>query len=200
MPYIVLKRWPLDLIEHLQAQASLNAFILGPQIVPTLQAFADVVETVVQMHRDGYAHLDIKPDNILLDLNAPKIKGVLIDYGSSQRNPGKIRPGTVGTRGDFDERKPYSMNTDVYGLSIVLEQILTLGQGTGLRKRFVDVLDQWRNQVPLDLTDVIASYFSEIKILIGESSEGKVNAKQFQNTFGKFLSKFETFQKMLRGR
>lgn len=42
--------------------------------------FQQIVETVAEIHRAGVVHLDVKDENILIDLNTGKLQ--LIDFGS----------------------------------------------------------------------------------------------------------------------
>jgi serine/threonine protein kinase len=93
-------------------------------------AVADVAELGVQlasalgfMHRHDWLHLDVKPDNVIVDHG----KAVLIDYSLAGR-PGDGRPG-AGTRGylapEQARGRGLSPATDVWGLGMTLVAALT---------------------------------------------------------------------------
>ncbi|TDW93334.1 protein kinase-like protein [Kribbella pratensis] len=87
--------------------------LLGSQLLPALMA----------LHRRGLAHLDVKPDNIVLRDGRP----VLIDYGSA-RAIGSAQPaghpvGTLGYASPAQEAcEPVSAAMDLYSLGQTLAE------------------------------------------------------------------------------
>lgn len=49
--------------------------------------FCDMLQGVVDMHDAGWAHLDLKPDNVCMELRpgTPGSHSYVIDYGSALR-------------------------------------------------------------------------------------------------------------------
>lgn len=91
----------------------------------TIDAFIQVAQGLKEMHRLGYVHCDLKPNNILRS-DSGMIK--VIDYGQSckigtikeriQGTPDYIAPEQV-------QRKPISVQTDVFNLGATLYWALT---------------------------------------------------------------------------
>ena len=73
------------------------------------------------LHRQGWLHLDLKPDNLIADGGRLK----LIDFSIAQR-PGRIEPGT-GTRRWMAPEQEHggrvSAATDVWGIAAVLRSV-----------------------------------------------------------------------------
>jgi serine/threonine protein kinase len=87
--------------------------LLGAQLLPALMA----------LHKRGLAHLDVKPDNIVLRDGRP----VLIDYGSARAIGSKQPPGhPVGTLGYASPAQeacePVSAAMDLYSLGRTLAE------------------------------------------------------------------------------
>ena len=87
--------------------------------------FLQVAEALEYMHRLGFVHTDVKPENILVDDNA-NVK--LIDFGvACKRNATKDR--VQGTP-DFmapeqTTKKPLDERTDIYNLGATMYKVLT---------------------------------------------------------------------------
>ena len=96
-----------------------------PDLVTTLDTFAQSAAGLKYMHNLGYVHCDIKPNNILRD-NSGQVK--VIDYGQAvpintvkdriQGTPDYIAPEQVN-------RKPVTIQTDVFNLGATLYWALT---------------------------------------------------------------------------
>lgn len=86
---------------------------LGAQLLPALMA----------LHSRGLAHLDVKPDNVVLRDGRP----VLIDFGSARRIGSEQPPGhPVGTEGYASPAQeacePVSAEMDLYSLGQTLSE------------------------------------------------------------------------------
>ncbi len=92
--------------------------LLGAQLLPA----------VMSLHQRGLAHLDLKPDNIVLRDARP----ILIDFGSARRL-GSLQPSghPVGTLGyappEQEACEPVSAAMDLYALGQTLQEALTGG-------------------------------------------------------------------------
>src|SRR4051794_9522127 len=97
-----------------------DAALLGRQLVSVLG----------YLHRQGWVHLDVKPDNVV----AQEARAVLIDLGLATR-PGRIERG-MGTDGyaapEQDAGGTVSPATDVWGLAATLFECVT-GAAPGRR-------------------------------------------------------------------
>jgi len=93
--------------------APADAALLGIQLLTGLRA----------LHRRGLAHLDVKPDNVVLRDGRP----VLIDFGSA-REIGSAQPAghPVGTLGyappEMEACEPITAAMDVYALGVTLRE------------------------------------------------------------------------------
>jgi serine/threonine protein kinase len=90
-----------------------EAALLGAQLLPALMA----------LHHRGLAHLDVKPDNVVLRDGRP----VLIDYGSARRlgseQPAGHPVGTEGYASPAQEAcEPVSAAMDLYSLGRTLAE------------------------------------------------------------------------------
>ncbi len=98
---------------------------LPPSMVEVIDAFIQAAQGLKAMHVMGYAHCDIKPNNILRD-DQGHVK--VIDFGQSVRI-GTIKERIQGTP-DFIApeqvaRRPISVQTDVFNLGATLYWALT---------------------------------------------------------------------------
>jgi serine/threonine protein kinase len=90
-----------------------------------LRIAADVIGAIAVIHREGYAHLDLKPTNIMLDDEG---HAYVTDLGSASRLPGNNTPAPATVpaytphyvTGDFTETKE---QRDVFGLCKTLLEI-----------------------------------------------------------------------------
>jgi serine/threonine protein kinase len=95
-----------------------EAAVLGAQLLPALTS----------LHRRGLAHLDVKPENVVLRDARP----VLLDFGTA-RPLGSPQPAghPVGTAGyaapEQEACEPVSVAMDLYGLGMVLAESVTGG-------------------------------------------------------------------------
>jgi eukaryotic-like serine/threonine-protein kinase len=93
------------------------------------------------LHRKGWLHLDLKPDNLIADGGRLKV----IDFSIAQR-PGRVEPGT-GTRRwmapEQDCGGPVTKATDVWGIAAVLRAAgldYAVPEDPGERPSVADVL------------------------------------------------------------
>lgn len=98
-----------------------------------LTLMLQIAETIAQVHLEGFAHLDLKPDNILIRPTAGGFELKVIDFGLAWRT-GQVEPrmkfvcGTPGYMppeqlcGDCGNWGPPS---DVYGLGAILHFLVT---------------------------------------------------------------------------
>ena len=119
-PYVLLEYVDgPDLAEAIDDNGALDpvdAALLGAHLLP---AIAD-------LHRRGLAHLDVKPENVVLRDGRP----MLVDFGSTRRIGSPQPPGRpVGTEGyaapELEACEPVSAAMDLYGLGTVLTEALT---------------------------------------------------------------------------
>jgi serine/threonine protein kinase len=91
-----------------------------------------VLKAIQFMHRLGYAHRDVKLENIFLDHSDPFPKSYLGDFGlSAFRPPGQFFRGAVGTRrtaapellGSPDPQ--YTESVDMWAFGVTLYEVLT---------------------------------------------------------------------------
>ncbi|MFI5692234.1 protein kinase [Kribbella sp. NPDC051586] len=103
-------------IDENGALAAEEAAVLGAQLLPA----------VASLHQRGLAHLDLKPDNVVLRDARP----ILLDFGTA-RPIGSTQPAghPVGTTGyaapEQEACEPVSAAMDLYGLGMVLAEAVT---------------------------------------------------------------------------
>ena len=91
-----------------------------------LELFIGMLLGVQYIHQNGIVHLDLKPNNILLDeLGNPKIS----DFGIA-RTLGKCRKGTQSIVGSYMYMSPESLtgqtcetNSDIWSLGCIMHEL-----------------------------------------------------------------------------
>jgi eukaryotic-like serine/threonine-protein kinase len=127
VPYLVMEFLDGESLEALsnRGQIELEAVLaIGTQIASTAAA----------LHRNGFVHCDIKPDNVFVLYGATKVgfpETKLIDYGVS-RKVSELRGEEEGTIAGTPAYMPPeqwrgkpSMKSDVYALGCLLYELLT---------------------------------------------------------------------------
>jgi hypothetical protein len=104
----------------------------GVSAAETVSLLAKVADAVAAAHRHGMVHRDLKPDNIMLEGTAARVR--VIDFGIARRlrevssltrtgtmvgTPGYVAPEQARGDANFDER------VDVFALGCVLYECLT---------------------------------------------------------------------------
>jgi predicted ATPase/GAF domain-containing protein len=96
-----------------------------------LRITISVTDTLESVHRSGVVHMDIKPDNILLNADPPAVR--LMDFGSSLRLTKEAKSPRV-IEGTYDYMSPeqtgrtnrlIDRRTDLYSLGVTLYEMLT---------------------------------------------------------------------------
>ena len=105
-----------ELVDDCGPLPSRSAALIGAQILPAL----------VVLHARGLAHLDVKPENVVMRDGRP----VLIDFGSSRPLGSGQPPGRpVGTLGyaapEMEACEPVSAAMDLFGLGTVLAEAIS---------------------------------------------------------------------------
>jgi serine/threonine protein kinase len=119
LPYVVVEHLdgnPLDAeIDDGGAFAEVDVALLGAQLLSPLMA----------LHARGLAHLDVKPDNVMLCHGRP----MLIDFGSARRLGASQPQGRpIGSAGyaapELEAGAPIDAGMDLYGVGAVLHEML----------------------------------------------------------------------------
>ncbi|KAM0021453.1 putative dual-specificity kinase TKL-Pl-4 family [Helianthus debilis subsp. tardiflorus] len=98
----------------------------------------DIPKGLNYFHSKKIIHLDVKPENILIDSQNKKLK--LADFGEAVFNPLELfTSGEVGSLGymapEVLSKKPYGFKCDVYSFGICLSMLHWDGYGHGVRGR-----------------------------------------------------------------
>jgi len=111
-------------MEFLEGKDIVN-YLIGKNIDEIIQVILGVLSGLEFIHRNGMIHYDIKPSNIIVSKNIPKITDFGLSLPVNTKLFGKIR-GTFGyiapeiiTKDYVDER------ADLYSFGVVLYQIFT---------------------------------------------------------------------------
>ena len=128
----------------------------------SLQDTARIIERIAvaldHAHKQGIIHRDIKPDNILFDIND---NPYISDFGVAKLTevPGSTNPENrvVGTPGDMSPEQVYDQRvdarSDVNGLGVVIYQMLT---GRAIQRFSTNTsLDKVRDYVEQPIPDVL---------------------------------------------
>jgi serine/threonine protein kinase len=119
LPYVVVEHLdgdPLDAeIDDGGVFAPVDVALLGAQLLSALMA----------LHARGLAHLDVKPDNVMLCHGRP----MLIDFGSARRLGARQPQGRpIGSAGyaapELEAGAAIDVSMDLYGLGVVLHEML----------------------------------------------------------------------------
>ena len=105
----------------------------GPLPEPELLATADGVTAALEaIHREGFLHRDIKPDNIILAEGGSRPRPVLIDFGATREFAGNktLRQSVVLTPGyapleQYAQQARRGPFTDIYALAATLYHLAT---------------------------------------------------------------------------
>ncbi|CAK59191.1 unnamed protein product (macronuclear) [Paramecium tetraurelia] len=122
----------LYLIQEFYKYGSLYEYLLRNEIPEedAIKTTHKLLEALVSVHSKGVLHRDIKPENILL--RKPNLEDIVIsDFGLAvyYNEHGKYNHQRAGTPGNIAPEilkdQNYDYKVDVYGLGIVLYQMLT---------------------------------------------------------------------------
>jgi hypothetical protein len=125
--YEIIMQWlPSDLSEYLKWKKSREQ-LTGECIDSIL---SQIVQGLAYMHKSGFFHRDIKPQNILVHMKEPQPPLCLIaDFGlihreplSLQGTPGYLAPELIATT--LHNRPFITMKTDMYALGVTIDEII----------------------------------------------------------------------------
>jgi serine/threonine protein kinase len=126
MPYLVMRRRSMNLSQYLEANGKLRL----ADAVPLLHNLATALDYA---HTEGFIHRDIKPDNILLDLDAAGLPlyAYITDFGIAQYQKRGFRTETnqiIGTMAYMPPERLEGRETttlsDVYSFGLVAYEVL----------------------------------------------------------------------------
>ncbi|KAL1793585.1 hypothetical protein ACET3X_008567 [Alternaria dauci] len=112
---------------------TLTEFVTEKHIFDPEKCVQDIRQGIQHIHSLGYAHVDIKPSNIFVDLKARPVRFVVGDFDSMQRQGSKLsyKCGTIGWRPEKADNEDYkvSVEQDWFGLEMVKAWIREKGNG-----------------------------------------------------------------------
>jgi len=167
----IVKTMLLKVSEAFMVMEYVEGKALDVKLPPTMMAIVDTFIQVAQgmraMHQMGYAHCDMKPNNILL---TPQGIAKVIDYGQSCKI-GTIKERIQGTP-DFIApeqvaRRPVTVQTDVFNLGATLYWCLTgrhiptlytvnkKGENSFLLDATIDTPIDLNRRVPLAVSNLV---------------------------------------------
>ncbi len=140
LKYCIEQKSKLKTIIHSQSEGS-NSLIVNIR-ASILDALIKIARAIDGMHTKGVIHRDIKPPNILVDIDpiTKQVRAVVIaDFGFATRmnptDPGKIKwnETLLGTKPyaapeiirSSGESIPYSARTDIYAFGVIVKQVST---------------------------------------------------------------------------
>ncbi|CAD8089811.1 unnamed protein product [Paramecium primaurelia] len=139
----------LYLIQEFYKYGSLYDYLLQTQITEddAIKTTYKLLEALVNIHSKGVLHRDIKPENILL--RKPNLEDIVIsDFGLAvyYNENGKYNHQRAGTPGSIAPEilkdQNYDYKVDVYGLGIVLYQMLTSKQSPFYNQNYQKMLSE----------------------------------------------------------
>src|SRR5262245_27093589 len=156
-----LAEQPYFVVLDLLAGSSLRSILhqhYALELAVALRVARQVAEALAALHRGGFIHGDVKPDNVQW-VNAENV--VLIDLGFSQRGklgfeadetnsilgtPNYLAPECCSPNGDKSER------SDIFSFGVMLFEMLT-GELPYEPGTVVEVLNTHQKKVPIDLRE-----------------------------------------------
>jgi serine/threonine protein kinase len=119
---------PFVVLEHIDGTALDDELDERGPLAPHEAALlaASLLAALRTVHARGLAHIDIKPENVLLRDGRP----VLLDFGSARRiGAGQPRGQLIGSPGyaapDLEAGRPISPAMDLYGIGVTLYEALS---------------------------------------------------------------------------
>lgn len=140
----------------------------GPLLeTQALDVAIEVAEAVAAVHAVGYIHRDIKADNVMLARDGERLVLKLIDFGIACRvdEAGERIEGLAGTPRTMAPeqvaRDPIDERTDVWGIGVLLYEMLTarlpFDTGGSLRDDLLAIVTQSPHPLPDHLDPEIAA-------------------------------------------
>jgi calcium-dependent protein kinase len=105
----------------------LFAEALGALAVRPSALLENVITGMDQLHRLGWAHNDIKPDNVLLEVRHGVVNFVICDYGLAGRfDRLDFARGTDGYRFPFRETRIIGRHADYWAVGILSAEVMSV--------------------------------------------------------------------------
>lgn len=168
-----------------------------PSQLVSLEIAIKACESIQKMHDSGFVHLDVKPENFMIDDSGDIINVVRIDFGLSlpiedeqpiyesydnivRGTKGLIAPEVDGT-GKYADRQKfkdriYSKAADVYSLGVMLKEDL------GIKNNTVTRMCEADHERRIKLPEVIATLKLEYAAL--QKQAATVEQKRSRKSFG----------------